>query len=74
MKVAPNSTAQLSVFYKSGESTAKYLGWSQADADGYIEWEWLVGTNTTPGTWPFMITTEDGERIEVMFTVVDRNG
>ncbi|OAB39261.1 hypothetical protein PMSD_04855 [Paenibacillus macquariensis subsp. defensor] len=71
VKVAPNSTAQLAVFYKSGASTAKYLGWSQADSEGYIEWEWFVGTNTTPGTWPFVITTEDGQRVEVMFTVVD---
>lgn len=74
VKVAPNATAQLSVFYKSGESTAKYLGWSQADSGGYIEWEWFVGTNTTPGTWPFVITGEDGQRVEVMFTVVDLRG
>ncbi|MHA0857198.1 TadE/TadG family type IV pilus assembly protein [Paenibacillus sp. CMAA1364] len=73
IKVAPHATAQLSVFYKSGKSTAKYLGWSQADADGYIEWEWFVGTNTTPGTWPFVITTEDGERMEVTFTVIGRD-
>ncbi|WP_438347418.1 pilus assembly protein [Paenibacillus sp. FA6] len=73
IKVEPNAMAQLSVFYKSGESTAKYLGWSQADANGYIEWEWFVGTNTTPGTWPFIITLEDGERMEVTFTVIDRD-
>lgn len=71
VKVAPDARAQLSVFYKTGQSTAKYLGWSQADGEGYIEWEWFVGTNTTPGTWPFIITTEDGQRVEVMFTVVD---
>ncbi|AOZ92195.1 TadE/TadG family type IV pilus assembly protein [Paenibacillus crassostreae] len=73
VKVAPDERVQLSVFYKSGESTAKYLGWSQADAEGFLEWEWFVGTNTTPGIWPFIITTENGERMEVMFTVVDRD-
>jgi len=73
IKVAPSATVQLSVFYKSGGSTAKYLGWSQADAGGYIEWEWFVGTNTTPGTWPFVITTADGENMEVMFNVIDRS-
>jgi hypothetical protein len=73
IKVAPNATVQLSVFYKSGGSTAKYLGWSQADAGGYIEWEWFVGTNTTPGTWPFVITTADGANMEVMFNVIDRS-
>lgn len=71
VKVAPHATAQLSVFYKTGQSSAKHLGWSQADGEGFIEWEWFVGTNTTPGTWPFIITTEDGQRVEVMFTVVD---
>ncbi|MDR0269840.1 pilus assembly protein [Paenibacillus sp.] len=70
IKIAPGTSANLSVFYKSGQSTAKYLGEKQADSEGYIEWEWFVGTNTTPGTWPFVITTSDGQRTEVMFTVV----
>lgn len=71
-KIAPGASAQLSVFYKSGQSTAKYLGWKTADENGYIEWEWNVGFNTTPGTWPFVIETAQGERLEVMFTVVER--
>ncbi|MCJ8013144.1 pilus assembly protein [Paenibacillus sp. KQZ6P-2] len=70
VKISPGETANLSVFYKSGQSTAKYLGEKQADAEGYIEWEWSVGPNTTPGTWPFVVTTGNGERTEVMFTVV----
>ncbi|WP_339801184.1 TadE family protein [Paenibacillus sp. FSL R5-0744] len=69
-KISPNASASLSVFYKSGGSTAKYLGWKQADADGYIEWEWKIGVNTTPGSWPFVIQLDDGRSIEVMFTVV----
>ncbi|MEC0372603.1 TadE family protein [Paenibacillus chibensis] len=70
IQVAPGASANLSVFYKSGQSTAKYLGEKQADSEGIIEWEWFVGTNTTPGTWPFVITTSDGHRTEVTFTVV----
>lgn len=69
-KIPPNASASLSVFYKSGGSTAKYLGWKQADADGYIEWEWKIGVNTTPGSWPFVIQLDDGRSIEVMFIVV----
>ncbi|WP_330164044.1 TadE family protein [Paenibacillus campinasensis] len=71
-KIEPGMEAQLSVYYKSGKSTAKYLGWKTADENGYIEWEWNVGFNTTPGTWPFVVETADGQRLEVMFTVVPR--
>ncbi|GAB6926914.1 hypothetical protein JCM10914A_08970 [Paenibacillus sp. JCM 10914] len=74
VKVEPGMQAQLSVFYKSGQSTAKYLGWKVADDQGYIEWEWNVGFNTTPGTWLFVVETADGERLEVPFTVVGRDG
>ncbi|MGG4340896.1 TadE family protein [Paenibacillus lautus] len=74
VKVKPGSSAQLSVYYKSGQSTAKYLGWETADENGYIEWEWNVGFNTTPGTWLFVVETADGQRIEVPFTVVARSG
>lgn len=72
VKVEPGMDAQLSVYYKSGQSTAKYLGWKTADENGFIEWEWNVGFNTTPGTWPFIIETADGGLLEVMFTVVER--
>ncbi|MGQ3479039.1 pilus assembly protein [Paenibacillus sp. TY11] len=68
-KVEPGTTANLSVLYKSGESTAQHLGWTSANAEGIIEWNWFVGTNTTPGQWSFVIETEDGQRIEVPFTV-----
>ncbi|MDP1509657.1 TadE/TadG family type IV pilus assembly protein [Paenibacillus sp. CMAA1739] len=68
-KVEPGTNATLSVLYKSGESTAQHLGWASADADGIIEWNWFVGTNTTPGQWSFVIETEDGQCIEVPFSV-----
>lgn len=70
VKIPPNASANLSIFYKSGQSTAKYLGWKQADADGYIEWEWKIGVNTTPGVWPFVIRLDDGTTLEATFTVV----
>ena len=72
VKVEPGTSAQLSVYYKSGKSTAKYLGWKTADENGHIEWEWNVGFNTTPGTWPFVVETAGGEQLEVMFDVLPR--
>lgn len=74
VKIPPNTSASLSIFYKSGQSTAKYLGWKQADEDGYIEWEWKIGVNTTPGSWPFVIRLEDGTSLEATFTVVKLHG
>ncbi|MBW4083436.1 pilus assembly protein [Paenibacillus sp. S150] len=73
IKVPPNASASLSIFYKSGQSTAKYLGWKQADENGYIEWEWKIGVNTTPGTWPLVIQLADGTSLEAAFTVVRKN-
>ncbi|AIQ27984.1 hypothetical protein P40081_07175 [Paenibacillus sp. FSL P4-0081] len=70
VKVPPGASANLAIFYKSGQSTAKYLGWKQADENGYIEWEWKIGVNTTPGTWPFVICLADGTSLEATFTVV----
>ncbi|AHV96104.1 TadE/TadG family type IV pilus assembly protein [Paenibacillus sabinae] len=73
IKIEPNATANLTVFYKSGKSTAKYLGWKKADENGYIEWEWRIGGKTTPGSWPtFVIETEDGQSVEGKFYVADK--
>ncbi|MEC0180396.1 pilus assembly protein [Paenibacillus peoriae] len=68
-KIEPGTSANLSVLYKSGQSTAQHLGWTSANAEGMIEWNWFVGTNTTPGQWSFVIETEDGQRMEVPFSV-----
>ncbi|SET95314.1 TadE/TadG family type IV pilus assembly protein [Paenibacillus sp. NFR01] len=71
-KVKPGISANLAIFYKSGQSTAKYLGWKQADDQGYIEWEWKIGVNTTPGTWTFVITLDDGTTLKAEFEVVKK--
>lgn len=74
IKVEPADTpVSLTIFYNSGRSTAKYLGWKQADENGVIVWEWNVGGNTTPGSWPtFVLETEDGQKVEGTFYVADR--
>ncbi|MBA9085836.1 Flp pilus assembly protein TadG [Fontibacillus solani] len=72
-KVAPGSTAKLTVYYKSGVSQAKYLGEVTADENGIVEWKWLVGGNTTPGTWTFVIETQDGITTTASFNVESPN-
>ncbi|AWB43838.1 hypothetical protein DCC85_06125 [Paenibacillus sp. CAA11] len=68
-RLAPGVSATLSVYYKSGQSVAKYLGQATADSNGILEWNWLVGGNTTPGTWQFVIEAAEGARTVDIFTV-----
>ncbi|WP_238996538.1 pilus assembly protein [Paenibacillus pinistramenti] len=72
-KISPGGTANLTIYYKSGKSTAKYLGTAAADENGVVEWTWLVGGNTTPGTWTFVIETPEGGRTEAVFAVESPN-
>lgn len=67
--VEPGASATMTVYYKSGVSQAKYLGEAKADENGIISWNWLVGGNTTPGEWTFVIETEDGARTTEQFLV-----
>lgn len=72
-RIEPGATAKLTVYYKSGTSQAKYLGEATADASGTVDWEWLVGGNTTPGTWTFVVETQEGLRTTDVFEVVSPN-
>ncbi len=47
----------ITVYYKSGPSTAKGLGPKTAGSDGRCAWTWKVGTATTPGTWRIAVAT-----------------
>ncbi|WP_168735844.1 TadE family protein [Cohnella fermenti] len=51
LKAEPGQTVELSVYYKSGQSTAKHLGQATADSEGLVAWTWLVSGNTTSGAW-----------------------
>ncbi|UHA76098.1 AAA family ATPase [Paenibacillus sp. 481] len=68
-KAAPNERVQLVVFYKSGQSEAKHIGWATAGPDGTVTWDWHVSGNTTAGTWRLVVRTEDGRAAERMFNV-----
>ena len=68
-KITPGMRAQLIVYYKSGESISKNVGWAKANGEGEIKWTWLISGNTTTGTWSFSIVTEDGGYLEDTFQV-----
>ncbi|NIK66677.1 TadE/TadG family type IV pilus assembly protein [Paenibacillus sp. BK720] len=69
---SPGASASLTVNYKSGTSTAKHLGSATADANGYVQWTWLVSGNTTPGTWELTATSASGETVSMHFNVTKK--
>jgi len=56
IKTAAGASCSITVTYKSGKSTAKGLDPKIADMNGMVSWSWLVGGNTTPGSWPIDVT------------------
>ncbi len=71
-KTTPGASCAITVYYKSGPSSASGLINKVADATGNVSWTWKVGTNTTPGNWRIVVTvTKDGQSVtkETTFTV-----
>ncbi|MDQ0190348.1 thermonuclease family protein [Alicyclobacillus cycloheptanicus] len=56
IQTSPGTAGKIEVDYKSGPSHAHGLEPETANSQGRITWRWLVGSNTTPGTWPVHIT------------------
>lgn len=57
IQTAPGASANIEVDYKSGPSHASGLGEKTADSSGHVMWSWKIGTNTTSGDWPVIITS-----------------
>lgn len=55
---SPSANCNIDVIYKSGSSTAQGLYPKKADSQGRVAWTWMVGTRTTPGSWPVIITCD----------------
>lgn len=68
IQTAPGATGTIEVDYSSGPSTSSSLVPKTSDSSGHITWEWKVGTRTTPGTWPVIITV-NGKSIQVSLIV-----
>jgi hypothetical protein len=59
-RTAPGANCDITVYYKSGPSTAQGLYPKTADSNGSVSWTWLVGTRTTPGSWRIVVTATLG--------------
>jgi hypothetical protein len=55
-KSSPNASCSITVYYKSGASSAAGLSPKTADSNGMVSWSWKVGARTTPGTWRIVVT------------------
>ena len=66
---APNTEYNIDVFYSTKEAEADGLENKTSDADGYVTWEWKVGTNTAKGE--HSISVRGGGSQEQVTFVVD---
>lgn len=64
----PGAQATIEVDYKSGPSHAQGLYPQTANSSGDVTWTWLVGTRTTPGNWPVIITS-NGKTLQTTLDV-----
>lgn len=60
---APGTTASIEVDYSSEASHASGLSPKKVGADGTVSWSWKVGSNTTAGNWPVIIT-DNGQTLK----------
>ena len=55
IQTVPGAVCSITVYYKSGPSSAAGLGSQTADASGQATWSWKVGSRTTPGIWEIVV-------------------
>jgi len=59
IKTIPNTECTLKYITPMGnESQAQNLGSKISDQNGICIWEWMIGTNTNPGTGTLLVTIE----------------
>ena len=59
----------ITVYYKSGRSSAAGLYAKRPNAQGRVSWTWKVGTRTTPGRWPIVVSCGSAGRLRTSFVV-----
>jgi len=71
-KTYPGAACKITVYHKSGASTAQGLIPKKADSNGNVSWTWKVGNRTTPGNWRIVVKANiNGQTIsrEIIFMV-----
>lgn len=65
----PETEYTITVYYKSGPSSAKGLEAKTSDSSGRVSWFWKVGGKTSPGTFRIVVSG-GGTQNTVHFTVI----
>jgi hypothetical protein len=66
VNVSPRATCSITVYYKSGPSSAQGLYPKRGTR---ISWTWKVGTRTTPGRWPIVVRCGGAGSLRTSFVV-----
>jgi hypothetical protein len=66
--VTPARRCSIAVYYKSGRSVAQGL-YPKTPRAGRISWTWKVGTRTTPGRWPIVVSCGTAGTLRTSFVV-----
>jgi hypothetical protein len=61
-------TCSITVYYKSGPSEAQGL-YPKRPSGGRVNWTWKVGTRTTPGRWPIVVSCGSAGTLRTSFVV-----
>ena len=68
-KISRNhATCSITVYYKSGPSEAEGL-YSKRTRHRRVSWTWKVGTRTTPGRWPIVVSCGRAGTLHTSFVV-----
>ncbi len=63
IRTKPGNLCTLVYILPSGRrSTAKGLGNTYADQEGYCYWTWVIGSRTKPGTGRLIVTVNNTNR------------
>ena len=68
-RVVPARRCKIAVLYKNGPSQARGLS-PKRPVHGRVSWTWVVGGNTTLGTWPIHVSCGGAGSFRTHFTVV----
>ena len=68
VKVSRAATCSITVNYKSGRSHASGL-YPKNSSAGRVSWRWKVGTRTTPGRWPIVVSCGSVGTLRTSFVV-----